>query len=196
MADSMDFDQSGLAQVANAVSGNDASGTAQKRKRDEDGSADITRRANNKRVSPNGGEIGDHSGGADQDTEAALQEYTLQQQQATEGQNGGDHAAASNTAAAALGIFPTMTIPQPTDVSFASQNSDTDRNADASFMDNSQQEDSFMDSGSAEPRTGRGSGSKPAVGSEEWHKVRKDNHKEGETLSIAVIVKLTLVNMT
>lgn len=178
MAETMDFDQSGLAQVANAVSG-DISGGAQKRKREEDASADSARRAG-KRVSPHSGEAGDHSGNGD--PEAALQEYTLQQQSA-DGQNGGDHTAASTTAAAALGIFPTMTIPQPTDVAFAAQNPDSERDADASFMDNSQAEDSFMDSGSAEPRTGRGSGSKPAVGSEEWHKVRKDNHKEGKRIT-------------
>jgi bHLH factor len=69
-----------------------------------------------------------------------------------------------------------MTIPQPTDVSFATQGSDTDRN-DASFMDNSQGENSFLENSTP---SGRGSGSKPAVGSDEWHKVRKDNHKEGK----------------
>jgi hypothetical protein len=73
-----------------------------------------------------------------------------------------------------------MTIPQPTDVSFANQGSDGDR-GDGSFMDNSQGGDSFMDQSTP---SGRGSGNKPAVGSEEWHKVRKDNHKEGKLRAI------------
>ncbi|KAF1990912.1 hypothetical protein K402DRAFT_316564, partial [Aulographum hederae CBS 113979] len=30
------------------------------------------------------------------------------------------------------------------------------------------------------PPSGGGSASKPQVGSEEWHKVRRDNHKEGK----------------
>jgi hypothetical protein len=191
MADQMEFDHAGLEQVANAVrdnvSGTDdiGSGTAQKRKREEDGSADSTRRTSNKRVSPNSAnEAGDQSGSAENDPNGAvdaLQEYTLQQQTG-EGQNGADHTNASSTAAAALGIFPTMTIPQPTDVAFASQTSEAERNAESSYLgDTSQQDDSYLESGSGEQRGGRGSGSgsKPAVGSEEWHKVRKDNHKEG-----------------
>jgi bHLH factor len=106
----------------------------------------------------------------------------------TGNQNGGtDHASASSTAAAALaGIYPTITIPQATDVSFATQASEADRN-DASFnMDDSQQNDSFLENsgsgGQSSGGRGSGSGSKPAVGSEEWHKVRKDNHKEGQLL--------------
>jgi hypothetical protein len=141
---------------------------SQKRKREDDGSADLAGRA--KRLSPNL-EAGDQSGNADVD---ALQEHMLQQ--AADGQNG-DHTNASSTAQAALGIFPTMSIPQPTEVAFASQA--TEGNAENSFMDNSQAEDSFM--GDDQPRSGRGSGSKPTVGSEEWHKVRKDNHKEGKS---------------
>ena len=93
--------------------------------------------------------------------------------------NGADHANASSTAGEALdGIYPTMTIPQPTDVSFATQGSDGDR-GESSFMDNSQAGgDSFMESSTP---SGRGTGNKPAVGSDEWHKVRKDNHKEGKS---------------
>ncbi|KUJ12884.1 uncharacterized protein LY89DRAFT_195981 [Mollisia scopiformis] len=81
---------------------------------------------------------------------------------------------ASTAAAALAGIYPTMTVPQPTDLSFGNPGSDSDRNPESSFMDNSQQQDSFMDS------TPSSRNSKPAVGSDEWHKVRKDNHKEVE----------------
>lgn len=109
---------------------------------------------------------------------------------------------ASSTAAAALaaGIMPQMTIPQPTDMSFASTNSNTDadRHFDSSF-------DMSGDGGHAhngqgppynlhsfpgntaaqvqaarENSNGGGLGLKPSVGSDEWHKVRRDNHKEGK----------------
>lgn len=139
-----------LQEVANAL----RTETGEKRKRGAE-SADDYKSSVNKRVSPNN-KTGDHR-------DESLQDYS---------QNGsGEHA---STAAAALGIYPTMTVPQPTDISFATQNSDSDRN-DHSFMDpNSQDLGDQMFSGSS------GSRGKPAVGSEEWHKVRKDNHKEGK----------------
>lgn len=144
----------------------DGMGNTQKRKRELDSVHDGGR--GNKRVSPN------HI--HQQDGVEALQDYQpIHHTQQLHDQNGAEHA--SSTAAAALaGIYPTMTIPQPTDVSFATQGSD--QNQESSFMDNSQQgNDSFMESSTP---SGRGSGNKPAVGSDEWHKVRKDNHKEGK----------------
>lgn len=95
---------------------------------------------------------------------------------------------ATSTAAAALaGIYPTMTVPQPTDLSFASAASgDGDRsNLDPSFGmgENDQANQSFdIDSMGAngQSATGGSLGQKPAVGSEEWHRVRRDNHKEGK----------------
>ncbi|KAM0136673.1 hypothetical protein ACHAP3_004420 [Botrytis cinerea] len=189
MAD-MDLEHSGLQEVANAMREENAnmSNTAQKRKRDSE-SADDTRRLNNKRVSPNSvNDSGDQSMVNQQigDVEALQNYANLQhnQQIHPDHQNGAaDHANASSTAAAALaGIYPTMTIPQPTDVSFASQASENDRHQDSSFMDNSQQPDnSFMDNSQQQHQPqSRSSGSKPVVGSDEWHKVRKDNHKEVE----------------
>lgn len=154
-----------LQEVANAMRGEEGGvNTAQKRKRESE-SADDTRRGN-KRVSPNANK--DHQDGVE-----ALQDYnSLHQGGQLDGHNGTEHA---TTAAAALaGLYPGMTVPQPTDVSFATQGSDG--NQDSSFMDNSQAQDSYIDS--ATPSGGRGD-RKPAVGSEEWHKVRKDNHKEG-----------------
>ena len=205
MADHMDFDHAGLQEVANAVQNNTtshddiATTSAQKRKRDlsdQGGSADSTRRSNFKRATQNISNAGIHNNQAADPGNAVMNNQQVSDaavealQEFTSGnQNGGtDHANASSTAAAALaGIYPTMTIPQPTDVSFATQASDADRN-DASFNmgDDSQQNESFMDNsasgGHSSGGRGSGSGSKPAVGSEEWHKVRKDNHKEGKRL--------------
>jgi hypothetical protein len=178
MSDHMDLENSGLQEVANAMRDEAAGGAVsnpQKRRRDSE-SADDARR-HNKRVSPNNmNKPGDAHA---QDMEA-LQDYSGLHHGNPDQNGSADHASASSTAAAALaGIYPTMTIPQPTDVSFATQNSDSDRIAESSFMDNSQQGgDSFME---ASTPSGRGSGSKPAVGSDEWHKVRKDNHKEGKS---------------
>lgn len=168
MAEHMDLEHSGLQEVANAMR-NEAgvegllSNTAQKRKRGEE-SADDTRRSHNKRISPNS---------IKQQEDESLQDYNLHQDQNGSAAHANN---ASSTAAAALaGIYPTMTIPQPTDVSFATQPSDS--NPEGSFMDNSQQEASFMENSTTPGRT-----SKPAVGSDEWHKVRKDNHKEGKSI--------------
>ncbi|KAI9826838.1 MAG: basic helix-loop-helix protein [Thelocarpon impressellum] len=98
-----------------------------------------------------------------------------------------DTSDATSTAAAALaGIFPTMTVPQPTDLSFASTASAGD--GDTSFGmgdgDNPGGQNFDMDGlgRDGQPHSGRDSsgGQKPQVGSEEWHRVRRDNHKEVE----------------
>lgn len=101
---------------------------------------------------------------------------------------------ATSTAAAALaGIYPTMTIPQPTGLSFANDTTgaDSDRALDPSFAmtdrDGSQQQHdggSFALEGQQQSSGRESSGSqKPAVGSDEWHRVRRDNHKEGVLVS-------------
>ena len=151
MSDTMDLHESGLQDVVDAMRGDNGS---QKRKR---GEADEHRP--HKRVSPLN---------KVENNPEALQDYMHGNQ------NGAEHTDHSSLAAAALAGGYTMTIPQATEASFATQGSD-DR-GDASFMDSSQVGgDSFMDS---QTPSGR-SGNKPAVGSDEWHKVRKDNHKEG-----------------
>lgn len=186
MAEQSDFDHSGLQEVANSIrdpnSSEDNTHNSQKRKRGSlgEGSAD-ERRPSFKRTSPPtpGGEGNDASGSsymqADGEAVENLENYNMHQ----ETQNG-DHATnASSTAAAALaGIYPTMTIPQPTDVSFATQGNEERQEG---FMENNQ-EGFNMETNSNTQSSGRGSGSKPAVGSEEWHKVRKDNHKEGNSI--------------
>lgn len=170
MAD-MDLEHSGLQEVANAMRGDNDGiiNTAQKRKRESE-SADDTRRGN-KRVSPNAGNKDQQDGGVE-----ALQDYNSLHHPGHLDQHNGS-AEHATTAAAALGIYPQMTIPQPTGVSFATQDSDNDRNQDSQFLDNSQQGDSFMDTSTP---SGRSNVNKPVVGSDEWHKVRKDNHKEVE----------------
>ena len=109
----------------------------------------------------------------------------------------------SSTAAAALaGIMPQLTIPQPTELSFVSTASgvDGDRQLDSSFDIGGQSDGqnhhtqgtpynlgSFQGGTAAQVQAARessnGGGNKPPVGSDEWHKVRRDNHKEGELSS-------------
>ena len=113
---------------------------------------------------------------------------------------------ASDTAAAAMAQYHTMTIPQTTEQSFMQQQSSEapgDSRASASGDPQSaqiQRTSSFDDfdpsnpvqEGQSNPNGGQGSpnsanaslnpnGPKPAVGTDEWHKVRRDNHKEGKS---------------
>ncbi len=101
--------------------------------------------------------------------------------------------AANSAAIAALaGIFPSMTVPRPTDVSFAASTSGADEsNLDSSFGMGEREGESNQGSGGSVDADGGqlvrsqqsggdgGSARKFAVGSEEWHRVRRDNHKEG-----------------
>lgn len=121
-----------------------------------------------------------------------------QLQAATHSNHGLPPTNASSTAAAALaGIMPQMTIPQPTHLSFASEasNTEADRQFDSSFDmggdgghgHNGQgppyNHNSFPGTTAAQVQAARessnGGSHKPSVGSDEWHKVRRDNHKEG-----------------
>ncbi|KAL8777009.1 MAG: hypothetical protein Q9194_002811 [Teloschistes cf. exilis] len=108
----------------------------------------------------------------------------------------------SSTATAALaGIMPQMNIPQPTDMSFAStataSNNDGDRAYDSSFdmggenghgqhgQGQQYSVNTFPGNTAAQVQAARessngGIGPKPSVGTDEWHKVRRDNHKEVE----------------
>ncbi|KAL8972684.1 MAG: hypothetical protein Q9183_000402, partial [Haloplaca sp. 2 TL-2023] len=121
-----------------------------------------------------------------------------QLQAATHPNNGLGTTNISSTATAALaGILPQMSMPQQTDMSFASNasNSDAERHFDSSFDmggDNSghghpsqgpqYSMNSFPGNTAAQVQAARessaGGGHKPSVGTEEWHKVRRDNHKE------------------
>ncbi|CAK7199099.1 basic helix-loop-helix protein [Sporothrix eucalyptigena] len=103
--------------------------------------------------------------------------------------NHADPALASSTAAAALGsissMFPQLNVPAPTEESFANQNVDGgEHHGDTSAFstgDVTQSGDLSLDvSNGVGKRPMSGIQAKPAVGSEEWHKMRKDNHKEVE----------------
>ena len=107
--------------------------------------------------------------------------------------------ASPSTAAAALAAnMPHLTVPRPTELSFPGTGSgnDPDRQLDSSFdmgggSDGDQTHhapgahynlEAYRGTGQGDAQSGRdpeGGGIKPAVGTDEWHKVRKDNHKEG-----------------
>lgn len=126
-------------------------------------------------------------------------DFTALQQATADHHEAADPANASSTAAAALGsMYPTLHVPQTTEETFAAQIAS--ENEHQSFGSNDMIPGDGL-SGSTNPghlqaplppgqngiRTdssafaGRASeGPRPAVGSEEWHKQRKDNHKEGK----------------
>jgi len=203
----------------------DQTGHSNKRKRDQNGAGDNPRPGSFKRASPangasrNGIALGDPSGasflssqnasgsgehgvsnssGPSHDFSALTQQLV---QHAATHHNGGQHSAsqAASTAAAALaGVFPQMTIPQPTEISFASNTSsgEAERQLDSSFSLGEHESDqnhsgnqqynldALRQSTGSQVQAAResssGGGVKPAVGSDEWHKVRRDNHKEGK----------------
>ncbi|KUI60093.1 Transcriptional regulator CBF1 [Cytospora mali] len=112
-----------------------------------------------------------------------------------------DPANASSTAAAAL-VYPTIHAPQPSEDNFAAQISGEQENhqaivpythdvsqAEGLPMDHQalanasavvQSPDGGMHQDMPGARYSTTPNPKPAVGSEEWHKMRKDNHKEVE----------------
>ena len=117
---------------------------------------------------------------------------------------------APTTAAAALAAsMPQLTVPQPTDFSFSNSGTgtDPDRQLDSSFdmgggSDEGQNHhtqgtpynlDSYQ-TGVAAHGQDADNGGKPPVGSEEWHKVRRDNHKEGEFCSSSIMTKTYQIN--
>ncbi|KAK3169361.1 hypothetical protein OEA41_008744 [Lepraria neglecta] len=105
-----------------------------------------------------------------------------------------------STAAAALAAnMPQLTVPRPTELSFPSTGSgnDPDRQLDSSFdmgggsdgdhhhHNHNQGPPYNLDAYQGDPvgqaqTSDGGGGTKPAVGTDEWHKVRRDNHKEVE----------------
>lgn len=122
-----------------------------------------------------------------------VSDFSALQQAAAEHSEASDPANASSTAAAALGsMYPTLHIPQSTEETFAAQagvdtdhhdNSYADVGHDGLSMDTSGVSAAGMHPSNGirqDQRYGSTPTQKPAVGSEEWHKMRKDNHKEGE----------------
>jgi bHLH factor len=95
-------------------------------------------------------------------------------------QNGGTNAAASDTAAAALHY------PIAGDTSFQTQGSSGEY-PDAGYGLDHLKDSPTQGQGSQHSPGGGTTPSKPAVGSEEWHKIRKDNHKEGRYCSFQTV---------
>jgi len=116
------------------------------------------------------------------------------QQQFGVHQNGANSTSVGDTAAAAL-AYHQMTVPQPTELSFQTQGTGAEGTS-FSMGDHQQQQTGMQDfslealkAATQTPRSGQAAandsppntgGQKPTVGSEEWHKVRRDNHKEVE----------------
>lgn len=181
-----------------------------KRKRDGSGSngpAEDPRRAGSKRpstsnqVNGNGHDSSDPSGNSflSSSTSTSNDFGTLSQQLAHHTSRTNQENASSTAQAALAGIIPSLTIPQqPPELSFAStaSGSDGERQLDSSFdlggQDNGQNHHAmpYNVSGGlpmaaqvqAAREASNNGGTKPPVGSEEWQKVRRDNHKEGESL--------------
>lgn len=106
----------------------------------------------------------------------------------TDHNDASDPANASSTAAAAL-VYPTIHAPQPSEENFAAQLGVDDQPHDASPYGHDHDSLHMDHMGVGGQTNGvmrqdipgaRFSTPKPAVGSEEWHKMRKDNHKEGK----------------
>ncbi|QLI71846.1 Transcriptional regulator CBF1 [Metarhizium brunneum] len=119
----------------------------------------------------------------------------LQQAAAADHTDASDPANATSTAQAALGMYPTLHVPPSTEEQFAAQvAAEGDHQSEAAFNAEIAQPD-MMDPSAVTQQTPANGGQppahrystssapsnpKPTVGSEEWHKMRKDNHKEVE----------------
>ncbi|KAF2443823.1 hypothetical protein P171DRAFT_432992 [Karstenula rhodostoma CBS 690.94] len=106
--------------------------------------------------------------------------------------DGANNQSMGETAAAAIAHYQ-MTVPQATELSFQPQSSTGDSSFNMGDHHQSQGMQDFsleaLKAATSSSRTGQSSGNgsppttsshKPTVGSEEWHKVRRDNHKEVE----------------
>ncbi|KAI1769534.1 hypothetical protein GGR53DRAFT_461255 [Hypoxylon sp. FL1150] len=123
-------------------------------------------------------------------------DFTALQQATADHHDPSEHTNASSTAAAALGsMYPTIHVPQPTEETFAAQTEHLDHHQEPFGHHDMMHPDGLPDNPAnnltqhpgqngvrpTQPyATTPTSSSKPAVGSEEWHKMRKDNHKEVE----------------
>lgn len=130
--------------------------------------------------------------------QAATADFVALQQATAERHEVSDPASASSTAAAALGtMYPTLHVPQTTDATFVAPNSgETEGHHESPYshhdilQSHNLSEPSPNDLAQQVQQNGTGPVQSPyartshqpklAVGSEEWHKQRKDNHKEGK----------------
>jgi transcriptional regulator CBF1 len=182
----------------------------QKRKRPGEASPDVRRSKRHNMASPDATDAYTNNPMDTAQAAAAgvnVSDFNALQQAAAGGDHAdaADPANASSTAAAAL-VYPTIHAPQPSEESFAAQvtGGDGDQHnmdlvpythdvsqADGLPMDHQalanvptphQPPDPGMRQMDEIPgvRYSTTPNPKPAVGSEEWHKMRKDNHKEGK----------------
>jgi transcriptional regulator CBF1 len=96
--------------------------------------------------------------------------------------SGANNSNASDTAAAALS-HAYMSVPQSTELSFTANGGDSPDVRRERFDDHirSQLTGANVGQPQSPPSAGGNSGSKPPVGSDEWHRQRRDNHKEGKS---------------
>ncbi|KAK4650467.1 basic helix-loop-helix protein [Podospora pseudocomata] len=126
----------------------------------------------------------------------------LAQATADHAEEPGDANNATSTAAAALNMYPSLHVPQPTEETFVNQQTSEPQHDENAFnisgphpdglpampravnmhpqLQNGVQQVQQVQQVPQEQRYTPASNPKPAVGSEEWHKMRKDNHKEVE----------------
>jgi len=109
-------------------------------------------------------------------------------QATAEHSNATDTATASSTAAAALNMYPTLHVPASTEETFAASAGAESHHDESAFnTSNASQPDglpmtapsSLSTNGVHTEQGYRSHNPKPVVGSDEWHQMRKDNHKEG-----------------
>ncbi|KAI1431939.1 hypothetical protein GGR50DRAFT_689344 [Xylaria sp. CBS 124048] len=184
----------------NEYGGTSPSSPGQKRKRGGPGSSPDSRRA--KRSVPRAMIISDTSAAyvesAVEAAQAAAQaatsaDFVALQQAAAERHEASDPANASSTAAAALGtMYPALHVPQTTEATFIPPpGTENDGHPEPHYNHHDILHPSPNDMSQQAQQNGAGpvqgpyptrSASQPklAVGSEEWHKQRKDNHKEVE----------------
>lgn len=168
-----------------------------KRKRSGESSPSDLRRKRPSLTSPD--PTDDYGGTIDTAQAAAagvnVSDFNALQQAAagTEHNDAADPANASTTAAAAL-VYPTIHAPQPSEENFAAQlGVEQEQHHEMSPYSHEPSHDGYDHSGLNGQHTNgvmhqdipgarysNHSTPKPAVGSEEWHKMRKDNHKEGK----------------
>lgn len=120
-------------------------------------------------------------------------------------QNGGSNTASVGDTAAAALAYHQMTVPQATELQFQAQGSGDGSFGIADHHGQSGMQDFSLEALKAATQTGRpgqatsddsppqSATHKPPVGSDEWHKVRRDNHKEGKHILSSKLLKLTLV---
>ena len=117
-----------------------------------------------------------------------VDDFNALAQATAEHSSAADPASASSTAAAALNMYPTLHVPPSTEETFAAQAGADTHHDDSGFSASTVNQPDGLPMAPPTPMQSTNgvqaeqayrSHQKPAVGSEEWHKMRKDNHKEG-----------------